>query len=92
MFHPVHSGKELMAQAWTGTGKTFSLAMPLVKKLQGELQDRKGGCTPPVLVLAPTRELASQVSRDFSDITKKLAVACFYGGTPYGGQSKLIHK
>ena len=26
------------------------------------------------------------MSRDFSDITKKLAVACFYGGTPYGGQ------
>ena len=30
--------------------------------------------------------MASQISRDFSDITKKLAVACFYGGTPYGGQ------
>lgn len=41
-----------------------------------------------VLVLAPTRELANQVSKDFSDITKKLSVACFYGGTPYGGQSK----
>ena len=90
MFHPVHSGKELMAQAWTGTGKTFSLAMPLVEKLQGELQDRKGGCAPPVLVLAPTRELASQIRRDFSDITKKLAVACFYGGTPYGGQTECI--
>lgn len=45
-----------------------------------------------VLVLAPTRELANQVSKDFSDITKKLAVACFYGGTPYGGQSKYIQK
>jgi superfamily II DNA/RNA helicase len=45
-----------------------------------------------VLVLAPTRELANQVSKDFSDITKKLSVACFYGGTPYGGQSKCIQK
>lgn len=45
-----------------------------------------------VLVLAPTRELAHQVSKDFSDITKKLSVACFYGGTPYGGQSKYIQK
>uniref|UniRef100_A0AC11DHE3 DExD-box helicase 21 n=1 Tax=Ovis aries TaxID=9940 RepID=A0AC11DHE3_SHEEP len=85
-FHHVYSGKDLIAQARTGTGKTFSFAIPLVEKLLGELQDRKRGRAPQVLVLAPTRELASQVSRDFSDITKKLAVACFYGGTPYGGQ------
>ncbi|KAM5237308.1 nucleolar RNA helicase 2 isoform 2-T2 [Ctenodactylus gundi] len=85
-FHHVYSGKDLIAQARTGTGKTFSFAIPLIEKLQGQLQDRKRGRAPQVLVLAPTRELASQVSRDFSDITKKLAVACFYGGTPYGGQ------
>ncbi|KAB0373792.1 hypothetical protein FD755_014048 [Muntiacus reevesi] len=66
--------------------KDISFAIPLVEKLLGELQDRKRGHAPQVLVLAPTRELASQVSRDFSDITKKLAVACFYGGTPYRGQ------
>uniref|UniRef100_A0A9L0KE78 RNA helicase n=1 Tax=Equus asinus TaxID=9793 RepID=A0A9L0KE78_EQUAS len=85
-FHHVYSGKDLIAQARTGTGKTFSFAIPLIEKLQRELQDRKRGRAPQVLVLAPTRELANQVSRDFSDITKKLAVACFYGGTPYGGQ------
>ncbi|XP_029787658.1 nucleolar RNA helicase 2 [Suricata suricatta] len=85
-FHHVYSGKDLIAQARTGTGKTFSFAIPLIEKLQGELQDRKRGRAPRVLVLAPTRELANQVSKDFSDITRKLAVACFYGGTPYGGQ------
>lgn len=85
-FHHVYSGKDLIAQARTGTGKTFSFAIPLIEKLLGEMQDRKRGRAPQVLVLAPTRELANQVSRDFSDITKKLAVACFYGGTPYGGQ------
>ena len=58
----------------------------MVEKFLGELQNWKRGHAPQVLVLAPTRELASQVSRHFSDITKKLAVACFYGGTPYGGQ------
>ncbi|XP_040831797.1 nucleolar RNA helicase 2 [Ochotona curzoniae] len=89
-FHHVYSGKDLIAQARTGTGKTFSFAIPLVEKLQGELQDRKRGRSPQVLVLAPTRELANQVSRDFSDITKKLAVACFYGGTPYGNQIERI--
>ncbi|KAF6108204.1 DExD-box helicase 21 [Phyllostomus discolor] len=85
-FHHVYSGKDLIAQARTGTGKTFSFAIPLIEKLLGELQDRKRGRAPQVLVLAPTRELANQVSKDFIDITKKLAVACFYGGTPYGGQ------
>lgn len=85
-FHHVYSGKDLIAQARTGTGKTFSFAIPLIEKLQGQLQEKKRGRAPQVLVLAPTRELAHQVSRDFSDITKKLAVACFYGGTPYGGQ------
>lgn len=43
-----------------------------------------------MLVLAPTRELAMQVARDFKDITKKLTVACFYGGTAYNGQCKLV--
>ncbi|XP_021507131.1 nucleolar RNA helicase 2 [Meriones unguiculatus] len=85
-FHHVYSGKDLIAQARTGTGKTFSFAIPLIEKLQSGLQDRKRGRAPQVLVLAPTRELANQVSKDFSDITKKLSVACFYGGTPYGGQ------
>lgn len=69
-FHHVYSGKDLIAQARTGTGKTFSFAIPLIEKLLGELQDRKRGRAPQVLVLAPTRELANQVSRDFSDITK----------------------
>ncbi|MEJ1288194.1 hypothetical protein NN561_019224 [Cricetulus griseus] len=89
-FHHVYSGKDLIAQARTGTGKTFSFAIPLIEKLQGGLQDKKRGRAPQVLVLAPTRELANQVSNDFSDITKKLSVACFYGGTPYGGQIDCI--
>ena len=42
-FHHVYSGKDLIAQVQTGTGKTFSFAIPLVEKLLGELQDRKRG-------------------------------------------------
>ena len=47
-FHHVYSGKDLIAQARTGTGKTFSFAIPLVERLQGELQDRKRGRAPQV--------------------------------------------
>ncbi|XP_042718762.1 nucleolar RNA helicase 2-like [Lagopus leucura] len=89
-FHPVYSGKDVIAQARTGTGKTFSFAIPLIEKLQTDSQERRRGRSPKVLVLAPTRELANQVAKDFKDITRKLTVACFYGGTPYNGQIDLI--
>ncbi|XP_064418689.1 nucleolar RNA helicase 2 isoform X2 [Latimeria chalumnae] len=85
-FNYVYNGKDLIAQARTGTGKTFSFAIPLVEKLQADLQDRKRGRAPKVLVLTPTRELAIQVHRDFKDITRKLSLSCFYGGTPYNSQ------
>ena len=49
-FHHVYSGKDLIAQARTGTGKTFSFAIPLVEKLLGELQDRKRGRAPQVSI------------------------------------------
>ncbi|XP_053168120.1 nucleolar RNA helicase 2 [Hemicordylus capensis] len=89
-YKPIHDGKDVIAQARTGTGKTFSFAVPLIEKLQGDTQERKRGRTPKVLVLTPTRELAMQVARDFKDVTKKLTVACFYGGTAYNGQMDLI--
>ncbi|XP_063163611.1 nucleolar RNA helicase 2 [Candoia aspera] len=89
-FQPIFEGKDVIAQARTGTGKTFSFAIPLIEKLDRDPQERKRGRAPKVLVLAPTRELAMQVARDFKDITKKLTVACFYGGTAYNGQLDLI--
>ncbi|KAF7247206.1 Nucleolar RNA helicase 2 [Varanus komodoensis] len=89
-YRPINDGKDVIAQARTGTGKTFSFAIPLIEKLQKDPQERKRGRTPKVLVLAPTRELAIQVAKDFKDVTKKLSVACFYGGTAYNGQMDAI--
>ncbi|XP_038599789.1 ATP-dependent RNA helicase DDX50-like [Tachyglossus aculeatus] len=91
-FHHVYEGRDVVAQARTGTGKTFSFAIPLTEKLQRTREEQKRGYPPKVLVLAPTRELANQVAKDFKDITKTLTVACFYGGTPYNGQIDLIRK
>ncbi|KAJ8364984.1 hypothetical protein SKAU_G00138150 [Synaphobranchus kaupii] len=82
-FDSVYDGKDVVAQARTGTGKTFSFAVPLVEKLLSETEERRRGRAPKVLVLAPTRELAIQVSRDFKDVTKRLSVSCFYGGSSY---------
>ncbi|KAM6416023.1 nucleolar RNA helicase 2-like [Rhynochetos jubatus] len=89
-FQPIYDGKDLIAQARTGTGKTFSFALPLTEKLQSVSQDGRRGRAPKVLVLVPTRELATQVAKDFKNITRKLSVACFYGGTPYKAQLDLL--
>ncbi|KAB0357924.1 hypothetical protein FD754_002080 [Muntiacus muntjak] len=84
-FHHVYGGRDLIAQAQTGTGKTFSWLSLWLRNFLETCNTGREAC-PSGTVLAPTKELASQVSRDFSGITKKLAVACFHGGTPYGGQ------
>ncbi|XP_036439166.1 nucleolar RNA helicase 2 isoform X2 [Colossoma macropomum] len=89
-FNPVYDGKDVIGQARTGTGKTFSFAVPLVEKLQSVPDDKRRGRPPKVLVLAPTRELAIQVAKDFKDVTRKLSVVCFYGGTAYNPQVDAI--
>lgn len=89
-FNCIYDGSDCVAQARTGTGKTFSFAIPLVEKLQSDAADRRRNRPPKVLVLTPTRELANQVARDIKDVTKKLAVSCFYGGTAYNGQMDSI--
>ncbi|XP_041649809.1 nucleolar RNA helicase 2 [Cheilinus undulatus] len=89
-FNPVYDGEDVIGQARTGTGKTFSFAIPLVEKLQKESVAPVRGRPPKVLVLAPTRELAIQVAKDFKDISKKLSLACFYGGSSYNPQIDAI--
>ncbi|KAM6105850.1 LOW QUALITY PROTEIN: nucleolar RNA helicase 2-like [Pterocles gutturalis] len=89
-FQPIYDGKDVIAQARTGTGKTFSFVLPLIEKLQSVSQEGRRGRSPKVLVLVPTRELATQVAKDFKNLTRKLSVACFYGGTPYREQLDLL--
>ncbi|MFH1403732.1 MAG: DEAD/DEAH box helicase [Candidatus Altiarchaeota archaeon] len=70
------SGRDLMAQAKTGTGKTLAFAIPIVEKVNQE--DR----SVQALVITPTRELAMQVSGEIKKIgyKKRINVACVYGG------------
>ncbi|XP_015229829.1 PREDICTED: nucleolar RNA helicase 2 [Cyprinodon variegatus] len=89
-FNPVYDGEDVIAQARTGTGKTFSFAIPLIEKLQNGVPENTRGRPPKVLVLTPTRELAIQVTRDFKDISKRLSITCFYGGSPYNPQIDAI--
>src|SRR5664279_2335551 len=60
----VLAGRDLIGCAQTGTGKTAAFALPIMQRLVAANQNRQRGTR--VLVLSPTRELASQISDSFS--------------------------
>src|SRR5215207_6693132 len=61
----VLAGKDLVGCAQTGTGKTAAFALPILQRLSQSLQNRQRGVIR-VLVLSPTRELATQIGESFS--------------------------
>jgi ATP-dependent RNA helicase RhlE len=79
----VLSGRDLIASAQTGTGKTAAFALPILNRIGGH----KSG-DPRVLVLEPTRELAAQVETAFRDFGRFTSVRAtvLHGGVGYGKQ------
>jgi superfamily II DNA/RNA helicase len=91
---PAIEGRDLMASAPTGTGKTAAFVLPALNQLiknAGEDSALRGRA-PRVLVLTPTRELASQVVKNIRDLGKysRLASALLVGGVPYPAQIKSL--
>jgi len=85
------SGKNLIAAAQTGTGKTASFVLPMLEKLNTDRKLR--GKRIRALILTPTRELAVQVEQSIRDYGKHLNVSsmAMYGGTDIEPQrQKLI--
>ena len=88
----VLAGRDLMAAAQTGTGKTAGFAVPLLQRLSLE------GMVAPqcvrVLVLVPTRELAEQVYASFRSYGGNLPLRSFvaYGGVPIEPQVSKLRK
>jgi superfamily II DNA/RNA helicase len=82
-------GNDLIGQARTGTGKTLGFGVPLLNRL--ELPGGKGA-QPQALVIAPTRELAVQVSADLAGAGKRLGarVLTIYGGRAYEPQIEAL--
>ncbi len=80
---PAMEGKDVLACAQTGSGKTASFLLPIVH----QLMDKPRGTTR-ALVLVPTRELAAQVHEDLRDLVVHSPVsgAAIYGGVGYGPQ------
>ena len=75
-------GRDLMGQAQTGTGKTAAFGIPLVELIDPERPVVQA------LVLAPTRELAMQISQELARLARhrEIRIATVYGGAPMGPQ------
>ncbi len=86
----VLAGRDLMAGAQTGTGKTAAFALPTLQLLAPHASASASPARHPirVLVLAPTRELAIQVEESFRGYAKHLPLrtAIVYGGTDMNAQ------
>jgi ATP-dependent RNA helicase DeaD len=86
---PLLAGQHVVGLAQTGTGKTAAFALPILSRI--DLSQK----SPQVLVLAPTRELALQVSEAFGRYAahlKGLHVLPVYGGQGYGVQLSALRR
>ncbi len=84
---PALEGKDVLATAQTGTGKTLSFLLPIIEKIQAE--KTRGAAA---LILLPTRELAMQVEKAFKQITTGISVALVVGGMAEGPQIEALRR
>ena len=88
---PVMEGRDLLGIAQTGTGKTAAFALPILHRLAANRRPApRKGCR--VLVLSPTRELASQIAESFRAYGRHLgiSVAVVFGGVGHRPQIQAL--
>jgi ATP-dependent RNA helicase DeaD len=80
------AGRDVVGRARTGSGKTAAFALPVLQRV------REGGRGVRALVLAPTRELALQVTEAIAALAGRLRVPVvpIYGGAPYAPQLRAL--
>ncbi len=85
------AGRDLLASAQTGTGKTAAFAIPVLERLKGR---GVAGAAPRALVLTPTRELAAQIAASFCDYGRHLPLRseAVYGGVGMFNQFKALRR
>ena len=92
------AGRDVIASAQTGTGKTAAFVLPALQLLAAHgsqpAPKRRGAGVPRVLVLAPTRELAQQVATQASRYGQNLHLrtVCLFGGAPYPPQYRELER
>ena len=89
----VMTGRDLLGIAQTGTGKTAAFALPTIHRLTSERR-RPGPHGTRSLVLAPTRELASQIAESFQTYAAELElrVEVVFGGVSIGKQERALQR
>lgn len=88
------NGQDLIGQARTGMGKTYGFGIPLLDRVFDDADIPELDGTPRALVIAPTRELAIQVSGDLqlAAANLPLSVVTLCGGRPYEEQIRHINE
>jgi ATP-dependent RNA helicase RhlE len=88
---PARRGKDILANAQTGTGKTAAFALPILQKIYGNAQPVLAG-TPRALILTPTRELAEQLTETIKRYAQFLpiTIAALISGAKLSAQEKKL--
>jgi ATP-dependent RNA helicase RhlB len=84
-------GKDAMAKAQTGTGKSATFIVTLITQfLKTSFKNPKG--FPRALIIAPTRELVNQIEKDFKGLARytNLRILSIFGGTGYKNQQIML--
>ncbi|KAG8092914.1 hypothetical protein GUJ93_ZPchr0012g21862 [Zizania palustris] len=90
VLEPAMQGRDMVGRAKTGTGKTLAFGIPILDAIIRHNEKYKPGRFPLAIVLAPTRELAKQVEREFSE-SSNVETICVYGGTPINEQIRKLN-
>lgn len=88
---PARRGKDLLASAQTGTGKTAAFALPILQQMFARPKPTLPG-NARALILTPTRELAEQVAETIKRYAQFLpfTITALYGGVKMSGQEKKL--
>lgn len=89
---PLLEGRDLLGCAQTGTGKTAAFAIPILQGLASEQRNTKGNRPIKALILAPTRELAIQISESFKTYGSHLGLKTMviFGGVSQNPQTSEL--
>lgn len=80
------SGKNIVGQSQTGTGKTAAFVLPLLELVDGRVR------RPQAIILAPTRELAGQIREEVYKLSEGMRIrsTVIFGGTSFKKQKEII--
>ena len=86
---PVRGGRDVLACAMTGSGKTAAFLLPIIERLMAKPRG-----TTRALIIAPTRELAAQIEADLRDLARFTPVkgASVFGGVGMGPQESAFRR